>query len=817
MATLYLDYENGNDNYGGTSFALLASGTNGRISSTTFSAATASFPNDGSLINQYLSIFNGTIYAVYQVTAWVSSTSLTIAAISGGTALANQTVDRQYYIGGRWQTIGNGATNLRINAGDTIRIMGSPAPTSLGVNGTWTSAALAGATNISAATNATPIAVTSTAHGLSTGSTVVVTGVGGNTAANGTWEVTVTGANTFTLNGSAGNGAYTSGGTVRNRVNTRVLLASAVTQTIASTGPRAAWTAVAGGNVTTSLNTTDYKEHQYSDSIAIATGFATGLAAHFATGTLDLSGYQQVSFWIKQTAGTIGAAASISLKLCSDTAGASAVNTVDIPGLGALNRWLPITVDLGTNLGNSIQSIGFYVNTDNGAQTFLLNNIIACKAKSADNSLTLSSLIGKNRSDDTWYGIQSINGTRVMLDHGVNIAPNSATARGYSHSSGTETVTTYKREAIKYPPSTASASAMVASNTTESGTESSPITFSGGWDRTDMSMQTLESWYDGLNGHGYVIYKPSSDYHVYEYIYGVRFNAVFADFRTANNYNNVGASNCGSLFQFFNTPGEFAFNNVKVQGLDAIFQGGPRGSVATVSNFDIYNCVQGFGTSANGLLLTAKTGRIRNCSAAIGMYSSTAYFESVATTDNDFPVSLDTSINIYGKNCIFNEATEFNFANLTYNAIFYGHNHDNTDGNHKIFRSGGLIAADTATRHTSSGFSWKFSPTNINASNSRYPLVLSLAKVAVAANALVTIKAWMYRDNSGLTMRLVCKGGQIAGVPSDVVSTVSATGSWEEETIIFTPTERGAVEVIAEVWGGSTFNGWVDDLTILQA
>ena len=34
----------------------------------------------------------------------------------------------------------------------------------------------------------------------------------GNTAANGQWVITVTGTNTFTLNGSTGNGAYTSGG-----------------------------------------------------------------------------------------------------------------------------------------------------------------------------------------------------------------------------------------------------------------------------------------------------------------------------------------------------------------------------------------------------------------------------------------------------------------------------------------------------------------------------------------------------------------------------------------------------------------------------
>lgn len=68
---------------------------------------------------------------------------------------------------------------------------------------------------INAATNAGPIAITTTAnHGLTTGDTVTITGVTGNTAANGTFVITVTGVTSFTLDGSTGNGAYVSGGTV---------------------------------------------------------------------------------------------------------------------------------------------------------------------------------------------------------------------------------------------------------------------------------------------------------------------------------------------------------------------------------------------------------------------------------------------------------------------------------------------------------------------------------------------------------------------------------------------------------------------------
>jgi hypothetical protein len=67
---------------------------------------------------------------------------------------------------------------------------------------------------ISAASNTSPIIITtSAAHNLPTGAPVAIASVGGNTAANGTWTVTVIDSTHFTLSGSSGNGNYTSGGT----------------------------------------------------------------------------------------------------------------------------------------------------------------------------------------------------------------------------------------------------------------------------------------------------------------------------------------------------------------------------------------------------------------------------------------------------------------------------------------------------------------------------------------------------------------------------------------------------------------------------
>lgn len=67
-------------------------------------------------------------------------------------------------------------------------------------------------TAITGASNQVPIVVTAAGHGMSTGDRASISGVLGNTAANGTWTVTVIDADTFSLDGSSGNGAYTSGG-----------------------------------------------------------------------------------------------------------------------------------------------------------------------------------------------------------------------------------------------------------------------------------------------------------------------------------------------------------------------------------------------------------------------------------------------------------------------------------------------------------------------------------------------------------------------------------------------------------------------------
>lgn len=83
--------------------------------------------------------------------------------------------------------------------------------------------------NVSGATNASPIVVSyndAPIPRVVVGQSVTIASVGGNTAANGTFVVSAVTSGTFTLTGSAGNGAYTSGGTWRTTGLYKVTIAS---------------------------------------------------------------------------------------------------------------------------------------------------------------------------------------------------------------------------------------------------------------------------------------------------------------------------------------------------------------------------------------------------------------------------------------------------------------------------------------------------------------------------------------------------------------------------------------------------------------
>jgi hypothetical protein len=769
-------------------------------------------------------------------------------------------------------------STITASAGDEVRVMASPSATSLGQTAKWNNRIVTSRT-ITSSTNATPISITtSSTHDFSTGDTVCLTGHTGNTNANGTWKITVTGASTFTLNGSVGTGVGSSG-TVLNITGKTVELTTAVTQTIASTGGsgtlpvgngnRGTWSGVT--NVTVTAQTATTKESNIADQFAVAGGFTTGkIAFRNLSTTLNLSGYQQVSFWIMQTTGTLATDGNLRLRLCSDTNGDTVVNTINVPAIAATNNWYPITVNLGTNLGSSIQSVSFALTTDQGAQTFRVCNIFASKAASSADSLTLQSLIGKD--DGRWYHIQSIDGTRVILDSGSNTYPTSVATQQRTYTGTTETVTTYKKETIK-------ATATVT-GPAGSGTLGNLITVSGGWNRTNMSTQEEgdETWIDGQ-------YIPS--------------NTVAISVKSFHAYTNFSASRGGisSCLGMGGITGcEIDFNNINCHNPTSVasvsLTGTSVGNLITIANvefiqgnavaslantakgntygFDIVSSVSGVGFNCCDTGSTVITiGEMINNGTGIEIGGSNNVFQSIGTIRNGttairFSVTnagsstgtrienlgeLVSNSNAFsgiglGSVYIANGSTTGHtstlitasgnaptyFRNVTFNedigswflrAYFLGDSAfvmDNNAGVDYTFGEFGYIATNTAVRHTASGKSWSFNPTN-SLRDSNYPLRLPVAQAYVEADAEVTVTAWLRRDNINLQMQLVAQGGQLAGVDKTTADLTAAVDTWQQVTLTFTPEESGVIEIECLGWttGGTTNIGYLDDISITQA
>ncbi len=753
----------------------------------------------------------------------------------------------------RWKTITNGATAARIAPGDEIRVMASPDPTSIG-NATWTGGGRRAAVSISSSTNATPIVITTTSvHGLVPGDYVSVINHNTNTNANGIWKVGATpSSNTLQLlqidgSNTSGNGVGSTTGNVTKVNNLIVKTATPLVQNIAlcgGLGQKPSWTASA--NVSVSTTSTVYKEGYGSAQILIAAAFTTGKAAYYTLpSTLDLSGYQQVSFWVQLWSGTVGAAGQTYVALCSDTTGDTVVHQCPVPALGASPVWVPVTVDFGTNLNSAIRSVAFYVATDNGGQGFYLDNIIACKAASAADSVTLQSLVSKSdgTGDEAWYPIQSINYDAIMLANTNSLLPTSTSLRGYTGTS--ETVTTYKRETIKTTP-TASPTTQV-SVVNDGGISGIPITFSGGWNRTDMSTQTGRTWLDGLNGYGHGLanvnnYISIDKIDLCRYNIGVYNTSTTSPNNIVSSYTTActtGISILSSSNVYFGTI--WANNNSTGIRFSSCY-GLSVTDVKNASNNQAYGI--DFANSGNTNIVSALASNCGTTTGQTGLRFEASVFCSVGylvstdaesssgifvnggysnfvnggyTSRNAIGANVQSGGQLFLNNFTIGESTEVNIGSAG-TSFVYSNRHDDTDNNSWVWFGGlGTINQQTSVVDSPATTSWLMRPTNTRTSAIN-PVRLKLGTVVCAANSLVTVTARMRRDNTGLTMRLCCPGGQISGVSSDVTSDMTAAANtWETVTITFTPTKAGAVDIYAYAFGGSTYSGYVCNLTASQA
>jgi hypothetical protein len=707
----------------------------------------------------------------------------------------------------RWKTFNLGATGARIAPGDTIRVMASPAPTLVGSCG-WTNNA---------------------------GTVTVPSGIYKVIEDGSTWTAS---ANVTTSNAGSKKGG--------------------------ASGPAA---------------------------MTIAAAFTTGKVAYKALGsTMDLSAFQQISMWM-QTSPLI-AQGVFTLALCSDTTGDVPVATITFDwGTPQALAMTAMVKDFGSALPSNVNSIALYAVSDPGSVSIQLNNITACKAPSAADSLTHLSLIGKNINlpwaagatyavgdrrrptppnrnnlqyavtaittgvsagtepawpdylggivvdggvtwtatevEDTWYPVSFFQSgaDTIQLDAGGNNNTSGITTK---YQGATETVATYKREPFVAGPSSSAATSLHSIQ--DSGTGNTPLVFSGGWNRTDMSTQTDESWFEGVNGSGFgmntglsVVCVRFSHLNYSRVTRGFVVSGMAGGVGGWMDFNSCAAVACSDYgftpvsvidmrFRGFHLIGTGTF------GTNTLISGGPRLDFQR-SRFEAVSGGYGFQVAA-AAALNAATIRMEDCyirgNGLVGFRSQGGVygtffgckFANNSTDVEDFVGGLRF------QNCLFGSATEVNASGECF--IFSG-NHDQTSGSHKAWAFGCNVVSDNAVRHAATGIAWKFTVTNIvRGSNS--PAIFPLAQLVVTAGQNRNISIWGRRSNANIAGKLRVRGGQVAGV-NEVTASVApvSLNTWEQSSsLTVTPTDNGVIEVELLVWDGvgTSNNFWVDDLTV---
>ena len=262
------------------------------------------------------------------------------------------------------------------------------------------------------------------------------------------------------------------------------------------------WTA---GLVTPTYTTSFVK--QGTNSLQAVLSSTNGRVCYKAI-TADYSGFTRITFWVNfATAVNYSAGCPIQIRLCSDNAGNTAVNTFTLPSYYyPANYWVPITIDNVSALSSTIGSIAIYT-TSAVSNTIRFDNICVAKAASDNTSLVLTDLIAKNDGNGEYRPINYFDGTNIGIDTAA--ATRSATfvhisTRFQCYPTGTETVPSLKRICFD----TASQVITTAISTvvgqiwyTENQYDGMKKTYIGGYNTATNEVDG-ETWFDGVTTYG---------------------------------------------------------------------------------------------------------------------------------------------------------------------------------------------------------------------------------------------------------------------------------------------------------------------------
>jgi hypothetical protein len=189
--------------------------------------------------------------------------------------------------------------------------------------------------------------------------------------------------------------------------------------------------------------------------------------------------------------------------------------------------------------------------------------------------------------------------------------------------------------------------------------------------------------------------------------------------------------------------------------------------------------------------------------------------DNLATLNNNSGgILASIGVNVRIKNALISEANEFSFNGN--DGIVSVESLDNVAGNDILAHPWGRITRQTGVVDTQLS-SWRVQVTNTSAI-SRSPLRLPLGQFELTRGVTTAIAIRMRRDNTGLSMGLSYLPSEgLPGITAEQRALMTgAANAWETVTLSLSPTGSGTQIVSLDViaWGGTTFNGYFESITV---
>jgi hypothetical protein len=576
---------------------------------------------------------------------------------------------------------------------------------------------------------------------------------------------------------------------------------------------------VAAANITLNAPISQRPIGAAAVNFTVGAAFTTGKLAHKPL-TRDLTGFQQVNVWFRVNA--VVTAGALFLDLCSDATGDIPIVSVPFTdsGTGAVNLWFAGLASHTGSIG-TINSIALRATADPGIPTILINNLWASKAPGSADEITLATMVSKTAyttapplrgagtGDEPLFGVMGITSDTVVVlnrsgtqDNGIE-----ATGRGYDGAAGT--VATYAHQCFPF-------SEARSWGPNEAATVAAQTVWTGGWSATDMATRTGMTRYM-FSSRSYLA--SGGAFHTFQnFVMNTSIGGNALPGSDGCRVENCLLTSCGFSGSGFALSGLSAANVCYSAGSNFSLGGANQPNGSFLENIYAYLSAMTYSGGRNfvrGITIRNGGGYAFNLNGNPG--NDSICIDDLETLNNQSGgifVSIGVSARL--RNAKFGEASDIFFVSNGNDGLVSVESLGKTAGNDTLRHTYGRATRQTAVVDTQAS-SWRVQVTSSNAV-ARGPLRLPLGQFEITRGVTTSIAIRMRRDNTGLSMGLSYLPTEgLPGITTEQRALMTAAANtWETVTLTLSPTGSGTQIVSLDViaWGGTTFNGYFESITV---